>query len=72
MRAMVLEKAGGPLLLRDVQKPVAGPGQVRARVVSNVYLAHSDHMHSHAVAHGHAMINMKFVMALESFKHCPT
>ena len=35
MRAMVLEKAGGPLLLRDVQKPVAGPGQVRARVVSN-------------------------------------
>ncbi|MFI6662201.1 zinc-dependent alcohol dehydrogenase family protein [Streptomyces sp. NPDC050523] len=32
MRAVVLEEFGGPLQLRDIPQPVAGPGQVLVRV----------------------------------------
>lgn len=34
MRAMRLEKAGEPLVLRALPDPVAGPGQVRLRVLA--------------------------------------
>ncbi|HRX75770.1 MAG TPA: alcohol dehydrogenase catalytic domain-containing protein, partial [Hyphomonas sp.] len=32
MRAMVFEKAGSPLVLRDLPDPVPGEGQIRIRV----------------------------------------
>jgi alcohol dehydrogenase, propanol-preferring len=34
MRAMVLESAGKPLVARDLDKPVPGPGQVRVKVAA--------------------------------------
>ena len=34
MRAMVLERAGEPLVARDVDPPAPGPGQVRLRVLA--------------------------------------
>lgn len=35
MRAMVLEEFGHPLVARDVERPVAGPGQVLVRVAAS-------------------------------------
>jgi NADPH:quinone reductase len=35
MRAVVLEEFGGPLRLTDIEKPVAGPGQVLVRIVAS-------------------------------------
>jgi NADPH:quinone reductase-like Zn-dependent oxidoreductase len=35
MRAVVLEKFGGPLVLRELDKPEAGPGQVLVRIAAS-------------------------------------
>ena len=53
MRAMVLEKAGGPLSLKQVSVPMPGPGQVGARRWLPRIISLASIQPTQACSHGH-------------------